>query len=90
MVPAGAIQQLSLGNTLTEETCFNNIQQPIEMPQRRSGTTTCLSGKQAEAVTAEQPDDYSSASSECDAFEHHVDAARVGAAEPPRGDCERR
>lgn len=35
--PAGAIQQLLLGNNLTEQTCDNNMQQPFVIRQRHGG-----------------------------------------------------
>jgi RHS repeat-associated protein len=39
--PAGALQQLSLGNGLTEQTCYNDRQQPFVIRQRFTGATSC-------------------------------------------------
>jgi YD repeat-containing protein len=40
----GAPQQIVLGNTLTEQTCFNNMQQPFVVRQRRASATSCVTG----------------------------------------------
>ena len=42
--PAGAIQQMTLGNGFTEETCYNNMQQPFVIRQRRALATSCQTG----------------------------------------------
>ena len=42
--PAGAIQQMTLGNGLTEQTCFNNMLQPFVIRQRRNTATSCQTG----------------------------------------------
>jgi RHS repeat-associated protein len=39
--PGGALQQLSLGNGLTEQTCYNDRQQPFVIRQRFTGATSC-------------------------------------------------
>ncbi len=39
--PAGALQQLSLGSGLTEQTCYNDRQQPFVIRQRFAGPTLC-------------------------------------------------
>jgi RHS repeat-associated protein len=46
--PAGAIQQVALGNGLTEQSCFNNMQQPFVVRQRRASATSCLTGTGAD------------------------------------------
>ncbi len=45
--PAGALQQLSLGNGLTEQTCYNDHQQPVVIRQRFTGVTSCSNAADA-------------------------------------------
>jgi YD repeat-containing protein len=46
--PAGAIQQLTLGNGLTEQTCYNDHQQPFVIRQRNASATSCQTGTAAD------------------------------------------
>jgi hypothetical protein len=46
--PHGAVQQVALGNGLTEQSCFNNMLQPFVIRQRRTGASSCLTGTAAD------------------------------------------
>jgi len=50
--PHGVAQQISLGNTLTEQTCFNSMLQPFVIRQRTGGASSCQTGIAADGKDA--------------------------------------
>ncbi len=46
--PSGTIQWMGLGNGLTEETCYNDHQQPFVIRQRCGGPSSCQTGASAD------------------------------------------